>query len=246
VFFQEPARTEGDLNFRLFGIPVRVHPMFWLFTLLLGLSFQDPVALVTFVIAAFFSILIHELGHALVTRAFGFAPSIVLTMMGGLTFRGPSYSGARRPGPAGEILISAVGPGAQFALAAAIYFVLRLAGREVLVYTGLPVVALPILLEDIGSPAFTLFINQLMIVSVVWGLFNLLPIYPLDGGQIAREFLQRAIPREGLRVSLVISAATAIFVAAYSVMELHSPWMAVFIGYLGFLSLQALASYGRY
>ena len=36
MFLQEPSRTEGDLNFRLFGIPVRIHPFFWVIMLLLG------------------------------------------------------------------------------------------------------------------------------------------------------------------------------------------------------------------
>ena len=246
MLLQEPPRTEGDLNFVLFRVPVRVHPMFWLFTLLLGLSFPDPVALLTFVVAAFLSILIHEMGHAVVTRAFGFYPSIVLTMMGGLTFRGPGYSRARNPGPGGEILISAAGPGAQFALVAAVYLLLRLAHCKVAVLTGFPFVALPILTDGVRSEALAMLIDQLFLVSVLWGLFNLLPIYPLDGGQIAREFLQRVFPREGLRMSLTLSAAAAIFVAVYSFAEWHSLWMALFVGYLGFLSLQALMADGRY
>ena len=37
----EPERTPYDVNFRLFGFPVRIHPLFWLGTALLGASWLD-------------------------------------------------------------------------------------------------------------------------------------------------------------------------------------------------------------
>jgi stage IV sporulation protein FB len=245
VLLQEPPRSEGDLNFWLFRVPVRVHPMFWLLTLILGLGYREPMALLTWVVAAFLSILVHEMGHAAVTRLFGFYPFVVLHGMGGLTLRGPGVLGTRNPGPAGEIAISAAGSGAQFALAAAVYYLLKTAGYEVAVVTGFPYVALPVLIDRDVPVGFAVLVNQLFLVSVFWGLLNLLPIYPLDGGQISREFLQRVMPREGLRLSLMISAFAATFFAVYAAVEWRSVLTALFFGYLGFASLQALTMFRR-
>jgi Zn-dependent protease len=245
VLLQEPPRTEGDLNFWLFGVPVRVHPMFWLLALILGLNYREVLPVATWVVAAFLSILVHEMGHAAVTRLFGFYPYVVLYGMGGLTLRGPGALGARNPSAGGEIAISAAGPGAEFALAAAVYLLLKAARYEVIVVTGFPYVALPELIDPNVPTGFLVFINQLFFVSVFWGLLNLLPIYPLDGGQIAREFLQRVMPREGFRISLMISAFTAVFFAVYAAVEWRSVLMALFFGYLGFASVQALAAWGR-
>ena len=245
MLLQEPPRSEGDLNFSLFGVPVRVHPMFWLLTLILGLGYREPMALLTWIVAAFLSILVHEMGHAAATRLFGFYPYVVLYGMGGLTLRGPGALGARNPGPAGEIAISAAGSGAQFALAAAVYFLLKLTHYDVIMRSDVPFVPLP-WLNDPNVPAgFAVFINQLFLVSVFWGLLNLLPIYPLDGGQISREFLQRVMPREGLRLSLMISAFAAVFFAVYAAVEWRSVLTALFFGYMGFASLQALTMFRR-
>jgi Zn-dependent protease len=64
------------LRFQLLGFPVLVHWMFWLNTALLGgaIGASTPAemrALLAFIIAAFFSVVIHELGHASVMRQFG-------------------------------------------------------------------------------------------------------------------------------------------------------------------------------
>ena len=59
------------------------------------------------------------------------------------------------------------------------------------------------------------FLNKVFLISVVWGLVNLLPIYPLDGGQIAREIALWLTPREGIRYSLVLSIIAAVGMAAF-------------------------------
>ncbi len=88
MFLFEPARTQFDLNFRLFGIDVRVHPMFWLVTVVLGWDFQDPQGgmnyVVLWVVVVFISVLIHELGHIFMGRIFGSDGHIVLYGFGGL------------------------------------------------------------------------------------------------------------------------------------------------------------------
>ena len=70
--FAEPPRTPYDLNFRLFGFPVRVHPFFWLAAALLGANLLEAGIqyLLIWITVMFVSILVHELGHALVFRRF--------------------------------------------------------------------------------------------------------------------------------------------------------------------------------
>jgi stage IV sporulation protein FB len=245
VLLQEPPRSEGDLNFRLFGIPVRIHPFFWIIMILLGPLQGGPKPLIAWIAAVLISILLHELGHAAAMRSFGIYPSIVLYGMGGLTIPGPSSYRSREPGPNGSILISVAGPVAGFGFAALLYGILRLAGYEVVVSVGLPGLV-TIGMPEIVSDALTRFVFYLFFVNIVWGIINLLPIFPLDGGQIAREVLHQASPAYGIRLSLMVSACAAIMLAMYAGVQWHDWWIAFFFGYLGFISIQALAAYGRY
>ncbi len=241
MIFGEPERTQGDLNFVLFGIPVRVHPFFWLVGLLLGLHNPTAGAMIVWIAALFLSVLVHELGHAAVMRSYGFYPSIVLYGMGGLAMYGPGQTyGARRPGVGGQILISAAGPLAGFLLAAAVCAVLSLAGQHA---EFRPSFVFVVVTGQIGSPYLTLFVEYLLFVSVFWGWINLLPIYPLDGGQIAREIVVRLYPQDGLRLSLVISAVVAGVVAALGLVQWRDVWVAVFFAYLAVNSFAMLSAY---
>ena len=121
MLLQEPGRTQGDLNFSLLGIPVRINPWFWVTGILLGVnaSDRDVSKLLIWVVALFISILWHELGHASVILAFGFRPWITLYGMGGLASYDPSRH--RRLGGVTaneQMMISFAGPGAGFLLAA--------------------------------------------------------------------------------------------------------------------------------
>ena len=83
----EPAPTQADLHFRLFGFPVRVHPFFWVVSLLLGMGGRDrPIRsnVLIWVAVVFVSILVHELGHAFMQRYYGGHPWITLYGFGGL------------------------------------------------------------------------------------------------------------------------------------------------------------------
>ena len=241
MLLAEPPRTPWDLNFPLFGIPVRVHPMFWVIGLLLGLNATTAAALVAWMIAVFVSILVHELGHATTMRAYGYYPSITLYAMGGLTSYGPSAYGARRLGSFDQILITAAGPVAGFALAGVLYLALTLAHVEVVVEVGLPYLIQMGVTEIVWSAALSRFIKDLFFVSVFWGLVNLLPVYPLDGGQIAREILVRINPLEGDRWSLILSFTTACFLAVVALVQWHSWFTALFFAYLAYWSYAALS-----
>ena len=97
MLLNEPPRSQGDLNFMLLGIPIRIHWMFWLMALFLGYNSRGPKELLVWVAALLVSILVHELGHAAVMRLYGLQPSITLYGMGGLTpITGPNHSASGR------------------------------------------------------------------------------------------------------------------------------------------------------
>src|SRR5438046_122636 len=113
MLLSEPQSTPYDLHFRLFGIPVRIHPMFWLFGVIFGWRHtQEPdgmVRLLVFLGCMLLSLLVHEMGHVLMGRVFGARSHIILYAMGGL-----AVSDVRLPGRWQRILVSAAGPVAGF------------------------------------------------------------------------------------------------------------------------------------
>src|SRR5512134_3918704 len=121
LLFQELPPTRYDLRFSVAGIPVRVHPLFWLIALLFG-STGDLRMLPVWIVAIFVGILVHELGHALAFRRYGQRSHILIHFMGGLTIPEPVSwgSGYANVGLTAnqQIFISLAGPVAGFLLAA--------------------------------------------------------------------------------------------------------------------------------
>jgi stage IV sporulation protein FB len=253
VLFAEPPRTQADLHFVLFGIPVRIHPLFWLVAVLFNLS-APPLHVLLWVAALLVSILIHELGHAVVMRWFGDHPRIVLHGFGGLAI--PEGVG-RRPGPWGQILISFSGPGIEFLAAVVVVAALLLAGLgDSIAYYGpfrhdatrtIDLLHFVPLADIDNQEQLSLFLFYFFQVSVYWGLINLLPIYPLDGGHIAQELLMLANPRDGARQSLLLSISTAGALAVLSLMRWNDFFLAILFGYLAYSSYMTLQAYsGRW
>jgi membrane-associated protease RseP (regulator of RpoE activity) len=244
VLLGEPPRSGGDLNFELFGIPVRVHPFFWLVAVMLGIRGTEEVSvLLIWVVAVFVSVLIHEMGHALTMRAYGIWPRVTLYGLGGLA----SYDsvGARRVGPLGHILISIAGPGSGFLLAAAIVGVLYAAGYELdLWHIGPVYFPQAAAGTTVVSWGLTKLLDDLIYVSIFWGAVNLLPVYPLDGGQIAREILVAVSPRNGIRHSLILSiVAAACMAIAGMLMKPPGVFMILMFGLLAYGSYVTLQAY---
>lgn len=236
MILNEPPRTAYDLRFSLIGIPVRVHPMFWLVALLMGLRGNDePVPMILWVGTVFVSILIHELGHALAARAYGWAPWITLHGFGGLASYRPTYRDPRT-----QILISLAGPVAGFLFAAVIVGVVAASGHRV--EFGWQGWVLPINYH-FESLNLERLIDDLLYVNIFWGLVNLLPIYPLDGGQISQEVFQLVNPRDGLRQALILSMAVAIVAGVLAWTRLHNQFLAIFCAYLAYTSYATLQSY---
>ena len=240
----EPPQTPYDLHFSLFRMPVRVHPFFWLIAVLLGFSAGPQlIDALIWVVAMFLAIMVHELGHALVMRRYGFSPRIILYGMGGLASSGPAQAyGSAGSSTRAQILISAAGPGAGFLLAALIVGLLVLIGAGVNVFLlggFLPYIEAG---STVGSQALTNFIDDLLHICMFWGIMNLLPVYPLDGGQIAQKALVAVNPVDGVRQSLLLSIITAIAVAVIGLTLLGRPFLfvAVMFGFLAYFSYRAL------
>jgi stage IV sporulation protein FB len=244
MFLGEPPPTQADLHFRLFGFPVRVHPFFWLVTLLLGLGgdVADPVNTLIWVAVVFVSVLVHELGHTFLQRYYGGDPRITLYSFGGLA----SCDDCDRS-PRAQILISLAGPGAGFLLAGLVIVILAATGHlRGFEFSLFPVVWKPFDLEYLQqyrkfSPRDTLIL-YLLLVNILWGVLNLLPIYPLDGGRIARELFTLNNARGGIIQSLQLSIGTAILMAVYALVN-SNMYMCILFGLLAYGNYQTLQSY---
>ena len=69
-------------------------------------------------------------------------------------------------------------------------------------------------------------------VNVAWGLINLLPVYPLYGGRVAREVLTLRQPRQGIVWSYQLSVVAAGAMALYGAFAWQSLFIALMFGYL--------------
>ncbi len=232
----DPGQSPYDLNFSLLGIPVRVHPFFWLVSALfvwdvsirLGLGYVFAGVACTFV-----SILIHELGHVLMGKLFGADGYIVLYSFGGLAVGSNNLSRRWQ-----RVAVSFAGPLAQFLVLGFI----ALAG-----FLGMIPDQLAVWQE---------FVLDLMIyINLFWPLMNLLPVWPLDGGMISREVFEGLKGNQGLRWSLGLSMACAGVIAANALLEMTSHkqlipylpvgmWPLLLFGSLAYSSYQMLQQLG--
>ena len=242
--FQMPPPTQYDLRFTIAGIPVRVHPLFWLVALLLG-STGDLLQVPIWVFVVFISVLIHELGHALAFRSYGQDSQIVLHFAGGLTIPEPVSWGFGRanvsPTPMQQVVISLAGPFAGFLFATLVLAGVIVSGGTVLttkLFGLIPIPVTPIL--PFGGRILAIFVVLLLWVNVFWGLVNLVPVFPLDGGQVARNLLVKFDPWDGVRKSLWVSVIAGGLVALVSLLLLHSIFMAILFGLLAYQSYRSL------
>jgi len=245
--FQPPPRTRYDLSFTLAGFPVRVHPLFWLIALLLGSSSGDLLQILIWVVVVFVSILIHELGHALAFRRYGLSSQIVLHFAGGLTIPESTLWGSRWAtvalGPNEQIIISLAGPGAGFIFAGLVIVSVILVGGSVTVGRLLGFIPLPAMaIVPFGGTVVSGFATALLWVNVFWGLINLMPVYPLDGGSVTRNILLQTDPVNGVRTSLWVSVIAGGIIALVALLFLRSVYMALLFGILAFQSYQSLQS----
>ena len=173
---------------RLFGIEVRIHLTF-LFLLFFVWSTeaatQDANAaarVLGLVGIVFGSVVLHELGHALMARGSGVpAKGIILLPIGGITILDEAHvipdpvNGWKR-----DIRIAIAGPLVNLFIA------------------GISALVLLVVIPGFSFTARPLLHSSALLRSIVWanvylGLFNLLPAYPMDGGRVLRALFSRQI-----------------------------------------------------
>lgn len=190
---------------KVLGIPTKIDTSFWVLSLFIASSrgFDVPLML-EWLVVVFVSVLFHELGHALVGRWFGLSPQITLYSMGGLT----SWSEAKEISHGKNLAISLAGPTAGFLLG------------------GICFLAGPALLTAVPSKLFTYAYQDLIWVNIGWGIFNLLPILPLDGGHVVltlEEWLTRKRDQIISRAISLVACSALIYLA----ITLRSLWVAI-------------------
>jgi stage IV sporulation protein FB len=200
--FLEPSETGYDLRWRMFGTPVRVHPWFWLIAVVLGYdaTIRAGVGFVlAWVVCVFVSILLHEFGHVWMGRLFGSHGHIVLYSFGGLAIG--SNQLARRWQ---RILVLLAGPGIQLVL-----WGLLVVNDDRITHAVPPA----------RRESVEFILDMLLEINLFWPILNLLPIWPLDGGQVTREVCQAIMPQRGTTVSLGISMVVSGVLAAHALMS---------------------------
>ena len=243
------------MRFTLFGFPVRVHPLFLLGPTLFGKGLIAGEGIIgvrwLIVVAVFFvSILFHELGHAWAHRYFGMGSRIVLYWMGGLAIRerNPWMSGGHRV--AGEahsqqMVISLAGPVASVVLVIAMIG-LGVAIGGALLWGRILVFPLPWLdfSETVfrGNHYFKLLFNATILLNLFWAILNMLPVFPLDGGQLARAFFQKIDPVDGLKNSLYLSIGAAALIAVFA-LSIEDMFLVIFFGFMAYQSWQSLQQF---
>jgi Zn-dependent protease len=205
--FQIPPETPYDLRFSIFRVPVRVHPFFWLIGLVIGWSVGDVPKSFTFLFCFFFSILIHELGHALSARQFGWPPVIVLYAFGGLASYQPTFGYSRKR----AIWIAFAGPLAGFILAGLTYCTDYGWNQAIIANQEW---AINLRETELGR-LLDYMLYVLRWINIAWGLFNLLPVPPLDGGQICSELCNARQLRSGRIRAQRIGAVTGVLAAGF-------------------------------
>lgn len=197
VAVRRPIGHHGGLpSFHLLRIPVTVQPSFLLIAVAIAWfsGSTDWRFLATWILVIFVSILIHELGHALVARRFGAGVAIELNGLGGLTRWGVP-DGDLTPGP--RALVAAAGSAVGLAFGGLVWLA-------------------SLWLGPFSEPVVRLAVRLLIYVNVFWGLLNWLPIRPLDGGHLLMSLLAKVAPVRAdaiARVVFMLTSAAALYLA---------------------------------
>jgi Zn-dependent protease len=214
---------------RLFGVPIRFHFTFVLllvFLIFIGIGGKQSGATTAIYIAALFaSVLLHELGHALVARWYGLhTREIVMFPIGGVSRL------ERQPTARQEPLIAMAGPFVNLAIAV----ILLALQRD---FQPLDTLHIP---TDIN------LIQRIAVGNLVLGIFNLLPAYPMDGGRILRSLIAMRKP-EDEATQIAASAGRYLAIAMGLVGLLSQNFLLVFVAlfvYLG-AAQEGAAARGR-
>ena len=209
--------------FRVFGIQLAVHASFLLLLAYYGYvgwvegGVPGLLWCVSLIVLFFVCVILHELGHSLTARRFGVrVPRILLLPIGGMA----EFDHIPRK-PSQELLITAAGPAVNFVLAAILFAAS---------WRGL----LPD--KEIPPYSFASILDELWLWNLVMGVFNLLPVFPMDGGRILRALLAFRLPY--LRATwwaAVVSKILAPILACVAFFYLHQAMLGVLFLFILFV-----------
>lgn len=207
------------MHFVLFNIPVLIHPTFWIFLIFFSDILYHP-SIETLIIASvmFFSLLVHEFGHALTAVYFGKRPTITLEGFGGNASYKSGGITAKQ-----QFLITLNGPLLESMLILISYGLLKsgiFASHYYIIYT--------------------LYIT--MYLNIYWCLINLIPVDPLDGGKLLRYFLVKKFGDRGYKISTIIGISSAL-IAAPLLYLWGSTFFPILLLFLAFQNYQNLSHY---
>ena len=219
---------------RLFGVELRIH---WTFFFLLAFIFltesagqktANPARTLALAGIIFGSVILHELGHALIGKRAGIpAKAIVLLPIGGVTLMDETRQ-TLEPGIQTwkrDIRIALAGPVVNLVIA-------LLSGVFVLAF--LPqarVWGQPYVISS-DLPRSVVWVNLLL------ALFNLLPAYPMDGGRVLRAIFSRKIdPVRATRRAVSIGQTFATLFMVVGILWNMNMWLTL-IGVFLFLAAQ--------
>lgn len=177
--------SEQKPHLTLAGIPIRVEWSFWLIAVLLGYRAREGWLLAAWVAIVLVSILVHELGHAVALRVFKQRPHVVLHAFGGVTYGSSAYRSRAQ-----SIIVSAAGPLTAVAL------------------LGVPAYIYQDRIDIFTNFNWYVVVHDIAWVNIGWSAVNLLPILPLDGGNISASIIGHQRTRI---VSMVVAAAAATY-----------------------------------
>ncbi len=229
------ATTAGTVKaFRFRGVPVRLHFTFVLMVVFITVSVLGSAGFnsnyAAFLAGSLMSVLLHELGHAMVASRFGIRTTeIVMFPIGGL-------SRMERPlPPTAEIWVALAGPMVNLLLAAS-FFAYMVSSHQ----------AVPVGVSDLLRPSGKSALALLLYGNILLAGFNLLPAFPMDGGRILRALLSYVRPeQEATRTAAWMGRMLAISMGLYGLLD--SQFMLVFFAlfiYLG-AAQESVAALGR-
>ncbi|MCA9582402.1 MAG: site-2 protease family protein [Myxococcales bacterium] len=201
------------LRWRLFGIPVVIQPYFFLIAVFLGAGTWDGddwlVEMLCWIGLVLGGVLAHEMGHALAGRFFGRVPTIELHGMGGVTrwVEGGALSAGS------NLVVSVAGP---------------LVG---MVLGGLSLLLLLVLGPQEGTLLYYVLSSSVWI-NLGWGVLNLLPMMPLDGGHVMASILEMFVGnrRRATHLAYGVSLGVLVVVTLLIVQYAFAIWNLLLVG----------------
>lgn len=180
-------------------IPIAIHPLFWLLAAFIGWINSQGSLMGTFIWIGiiFFSVLFHEYGHALTAMLFNQRSRIQLVALGGLT----SYDGPKLKFWQ-QFLIVFNGPLFGFFLFLGATIILKVYAHP--------------------TPIVYAILKITQVANLFWTVVNLLPVLPLDGGQLLRIVLEAAFGVRGFKASLLVGAIiSALFSFGFFILQFY-------------------------